>query len=202
MNRPYIFILFASLLFLIACHDENQQTDKQAEAVADQPTDLEVQNNNSGIPVVNRPAEVEVGTGIKPVQELGGAIQISWADLSQVSFSEKYFEEVGGNLLFPSFSDHIKSFRGKKVYISGYVIPIEPPSPDNPARYVLSANPFSSCFFCGNAGPESVMEIELKDKDQLFYTDDFYTFVGTFSLNDSDINKLNYIMQDAAVYKE
>ncbi len=122
--------------------------------------------------------------------------------LSKVSFTEKYFEEVGGNLLFPEFSEEVKSFAGKRVHISGYVIPVEPAGPDTPARYVLSANPFASCFFCGNAGPESVIELELKDREQLFYTDDYYSFVGKFSLNDSDINKLNYQLIGAAVFQE
>ncbi|HMN91359.1 MAG TPA: hypothetical protein PKE68_15155, partial [Saprospiraceae bacterium] len=62
---------------------------------------------------------------------------------------------------------------------------------------VLSAYPYSNCFFCGAAGPESVMEIRLKATSKRFRMDTETAFAGTFLLNDTDINSLNYILADA-----
>ncbi|MEL7530899.1 MAG: DUF3299 domain-containing protein [Bacteroidota bacterium] len=121
-----------------------------------------------------------------------GVQQINWNDLADVKFESRYFREIKDSLLFPVFGPAVKSIEGEKIAISGYVIPV------TYDRYVLSANPFSQCFFCGNAGPESVMELNIKDLENvLFHTDEFRTFYGSFKLNDSDVDQLNYILEDA-----
>ncbi|MEO0898736.1 MAG: hypothetical protein AAFY71_20155 [Bacteroidota bacterium] len=130
-----------------------------------------------------------------PLQVSESAETITWDDLSKVTFEERLYEEINEYLLFPSFSDHVKSFEGKRVAIEGYVITV------SPGRYVLSANPFSSCFFCGNAGPESVVELDLVDSNKTYYSDDFLAFSGEFHLNDTDINMLNYIITEAVPFE-
>ncbi len=67
-----------------------------------------------------------------------------------------------------------------------------------PDQYVLSAYPYSMCFFCGGAGPESVMGLKLK-KNRKFKTDEIHLFKGTLELNANDIYELNYILADAEV---
>jgi len=121
--------------------------------------------------------------------------KIDWDTLKKVKFEDKFYEEINSYLLYPTFSEDLKQMQGEKVAIQGYVIPI------SPGRYVLSANPFASCFFCGNAGPESVMELSLKDTTAVYFSDDFKAFGGTFKLNDSDIDRLNYILEDAIQLK-
>lgn len=118
---------------------------------------------------------------------------ISWDDLSAVKFEDRYYEDLNEYLLYPTFEPSVQQLDGAAVRIEGYVIPVEP------GRYVLSANPFSSCFFCGGAGPETVLELALVAPEVVFFTDDFKTFVGTLKLNDSDVDKLNYILEDALV---
>lgn len=126
-------------------------------------------------------------------------IRLTWEDLQDVKFEEKYYEEAEQLLLFPTFGDSIKAKEGESWVISGYVIPVTPGDKDNPPLYVLSANPFSACFFCGNAGPESVVELELEDPYVLYGTDEFRSFEGTLRLNDSNIDRLNYILEGAVL---
>jgi hypothetical protein len=64
---------------------------------------------------------------------------------------------------------------------------------------VLSANPYSSCFFCGQAGPESVMEIQLLKQYDGLRMDQVITFEGRLRLNADDIYQLNYILEEAEV---
>jgi hypothetical protein len=65
---------------------------------------------------------------------------------------------------------------------------------------VLSAFPFSACFFCGNAGPESVMAIYFEDQGQRkFTTDERVTLEGTLKLNDTDVDELVYVLNNARV---
>jgi len=51
------------------------------------------------------------------------------------------------------------------------------------------------CFFCGGAGPETVMEVEAREPIE--YTADPITLKGTLHLNPDDINALMYKMTDA-----
>ena len=134
-------------------------------------------------------ALVEPVASVIPANEV---LKITWDDLTAVTFEEKYYEKEEAWMLFPTFGEGVKKLEGKVVEIKGYVIPLEP------ERYVLSANPFSSCFFCGNAGPETVMELDMTSYDKVFYTDDFLTFQGTFTLNDQNIDRMNYILTEAS----
>lgn len=119
--------------------------------------------------------------------------EIDWKFLSKVDFVDKYFEEYEAWYLFPEFSEAIKKLDGKKVKIKGYVIPLD--VEDN--LYALSAYPFSSCFFCGGAGPESVMSLKFKGKPRHFDTDDVATFEGILHLNTTDLDNFNYVLQNA-----
>ena len=83
--------------------------------------------------------------------------------------------------------------------IKGFIIPIDPTE----HYYVLSANPYSACFFCGKAGPESIMELMLKKTPaEPYELDQFVTFEGIFKLNGTDVEHCNYIMEQAVVLEE
>lgn len=87
----------------------------------------------------------------------------------------------------------IQAMEGREVKITGYVIPMEVEL----NAYVVSRFPFSSCFFCGNAGPETVIDIQLTDKSITFKNDDRRTFSGRLRLNTGRFFNLPYILEDA-----
>lgn len=125
-----------------------------------------------------------------------GAIDLNWQILARVTFEEILNEELDQYIPYPIFHPTVKALDGKEIYMSGYVIPVEEAGDEG--ILVLSAFPFSACFFCGNAGPESVMDIQLSKKSKKrFKTDDKVTFKGKLKLNDTDLYYLNYIMEDA-----
>lgn len=122
---------------------------------------------------------------------LDAPITITWETLADVSFEDKHYPEFDQYLPYPTFGNSIKALEAKEVKITGYVIPIEP------ERYILSQNPFASCFFCGGAGPETVLELELTSYEKTYYTDEYLSFTGFLKLNTSNIDKLNYILERA-----
>ena len=127
------------------------------------------------------------------VTQLGRAQElIDWQILSQVEFESRYYEEIDEYLWFPTFSETIKNLEGKRVQIRGFIIPVDLEA----GLYVLSAYPYSACFFCGNAGPESVMSLKFKAKPRRFELDEIATFQGILKLNDSDVDEMNYILVD------
>lgn len=123
-----------------------------------------------------------------------GQKTITWDDLARVTFSEVYNNDLGAYVNVPNFHESVKALDGKEISIKGHVIPIDVNNND----FVLSAFPFASCFFCGNSGPETVVQLKLDDVGT-FQTDEYLNFTGTLKLNSDDIYNLNYILVDARV---
>ena len=121
------------------------------------------------------------------------AMPITWKTLSDVTFYEKYNKEFDFNVLYPKFGAKVKALDNKWVEIEGYAIPIEELCAD---ILVLSALPYSQCFFCGAAGPESVMDIKSKKKIKA-KLDKKLKFRGKLKLNEDDLSQLNYILTEA-----
>ncbi len=120
---------------------------------------------------------------------------IDWKLLAKVDFVDQYFQEYEAWYLVPDFSDEVKALDGKQVLIKGYIIPLDVEG----GLYALSAYPFSACFFCGGAGPESVMSLKFKDKPKRFDTDDFLNFTGKLKLNSDNVEDFNYILENCEV---
>ncbi len=120
---------------------------------------------------------------------------ITWELLKNVEFDEIWSEEFQAFYMVPKFSSQVLALDNKEVQIRGFIIPVDIVQD----YYVLSANPYSSCFFCGQAGPESVMEIQLVKKYEGLRMDQVITFKGKLRLNVDDIYQLNYILEDAEI---
>jgi len=102
-------------------------------------------------------------------------------------------EGVDGLLPLPVFNEAIKAFNGKQVEIDGYVIPLD----RSGKTVVLSAYAMADCFFCGKAGPASVMTIKLNTPSKKYKTDQIVTFRGRLQLNDQDPKELFYVLENA-----
>ncbi len=122
-----------------------------------------------------------------------GQQAITWKILSDVTFNKKWNPKEKMFILEPEFGQVVQPFGDKLVTITGYMIPIDIES----NFYVLSANPYASCFFCGGAGPESVLSVKFKKVTRRFDTDERLTLKGKLVLNKDNLDELNYILQDA-----
>ncbi len=123
--------------------------------------------------------------------------KISWDLLKDVKFTEKFNEELGSYVNVPTFGAKVKAVSGKDVEISGYIIPLDVKQ----SVYVLSANPFAACFFCGGAGPESVMDLKFIKAPKRYKTDERITIKGKLKLNSTDIYSLTYVLEGATQVK-
>ena len=102
------------------------------------------------------------------------------------------------NIGQPTISDQVKALEGEEIEVRGYVIPVE--GYKSHTEFIFSAFPYNMCFFCGGAGPETVMEVYANEAIQ--YQTESITIRGTLELNDSDINKLMYILRDVTLVEE
>lgn len=120
-----------------------------------------------------------------------------WALFSKTRFVEKLNREFGMYFLYPKFPEELKPYEGKMVTISGFYIPLEM-NASNVA--ILSKFPMAECFFCGGAGPESIVVGYLKQKPtRKIKTDEIIKIRGKLKLNENDIEELNFILEDAVI---
>lgn len=117
-----------------------------------------------------------------------------WNLFARVKFTEKFMKELNEYYLVPFLDSKIKSHEGKEITLKGYFLPFEL---DDKNRIIISKNPYSQCFFCGGAGPESVSEIVFASKRPRFKADQIITVTGTLKLNPTDINHMNFILVNA-----
>lgn len=115
-----------------------------------------------------------------------------WKTLSKISYKKEYDEILGFKVDIPVFSEQIQELEGKEITVKGYIIPVE--GYKNHKEFIFSAFPYNMCFFCGGAGPETVMEVEaLKE---VAFTAEQIVIRGILRLNDEDINKLMFRLEE------
>lgn len=117
-----------------------------------------------------------------------GQQDITWEDLAQVTYTDKYFDAYDEYFMYPEFLPAVKALEGKQVTLAGYFLNIDPEE----NLYILSKSPMSSCFFCGQGGPETAVELQFTTLPD-FKTDDIVSITGTLQLNKDDIEHFNYI---------
>ena len=121
-----------------------------------------------------------------------------WKTLAKITYKKQYDELMGFKIDVPVFSDPVKSLEGKEIEVKGYIIPVE--GYKSHKEFIFSAFPYNMCFFCGGAGPETVMEVE--SKEAVEYTAEQVILKGKLTLNGDDINRLMYLITDAVLVKE
>lgn len=121
-------------------------------------------------------------------------IKISWKTLQDVRFTAMYNKEYQAHVYYPNFGKSVKSLAGQWVQLRGYAIPLDM------STYVLSAFPLASCFFCGTAGPESVVQLTFTTQPKL-RTDQLITVQGKLRLNVDNLEELNYILEQTSILK-
>lgn len=125
-------------------------------------------------------------------------IRINWDILADVQFVSEYDVSLGTVQDMPRFGEEPEAYEGKLVELSGYTIPID----GTGTYYVLSKFPYADCYFCGNAGPETIVEISLRPEEQRrFKTDEKVVVRGILKLNDRNVYRLPYLLIEAEIEK-
>lgn len=109
-----------------------------------------------------------------------------WELLRKVTYQAN---EISYQAYFP---EELRALEGKRVTIKGFMIPLEE---GKQTHFVLSYFPYASCFFCGGAGPESVVEVYAKEP--IAIATHPVTIPGTLRLNHDNSEQLFFIVEDA-----
>jgi len=92
----------------------------------------------------------------------------------------------------------LEDIENKKVTITGYFLDLDPDG----KWFMLSKNPFASCFFCGKSGPETVLElIGFKNVKKKFKSDEMVEVTGIFNPIYDLEDKVSFVLEKATVKK-
>jgi len=119
---------------------------------------------------------------------------LTWKVLGEIKYVKKNHPKYG-EVQFPVVNDKVKLRGKKKIYISGFIVPIDNKS------YALSKNVFAACFFCDKSGPESIVGLNFKGATPKLKTDQYVTVEGTFRYNEDDADDWIYNLDNAVIVK-
>lgn len=120
-----------------------------------------------------------------------GIPSLIWPKLYDIRY-EKANDDLG-EYNKPVFSQAARSLEGKVVTLPGYII-----SNSNTVKgktFILSSLPANACFFCGVGGPESVVEVSMKES--ISFTEKPVEIRGILRLNDKDPDGMIYKIEQA-----
>ncbi|NRR92076.1 hypothetical protein HSX10_10910 [Winogradskyella undariae] len=118
--------------------------------------------------------------------------KITWEDLSKVDYEDRFFPIYEEYYKYPTFLPSVKALAGKQIEITGYFLNIAPED----GVYILSKTPMSSCFFCGQGEPDTVIELQFKEVPN-FKTDAVVVMTGKLVLNRKDVDHFIFILEDS-----
>ncbi|WMX16905.1 MULTISPECIES: hypothetical protein [unclassified Aureispira] len=129
-----------------------------------------------------------------------------WEDLLTLKFDIRFDESVDDVIFEPKISKRVRQYEGKIIEVEGFIIPHDIAADamadldDDGQQFMFSAFPLASCFFCGGAGAESVMEAF--PKKPISYTERKIKIRGRLEFNTTDFLKLPYQLKDVVVVED
>lgn len=120
-----------------------------------------------------------------------------WGTLGMVTFKTEYDAEFGIEIKKPNVSPVAMMMNGKTIEVEGYYIALTAKTAQS--HFMLSKFTQNMCFFCGKAGPETAMQVFMKDARKVAYTDDKIKVKGILRISPKDANSLLYTLEDAIV---
>lgn len=188
MDKYKRYCIWGSLFLVISCSNLSNFCRHQGSASA-------VFNYKEVVKINNGEVVPLFASQIETAQydsENTDVVKIYWDALSDVTFELRYNNDYKMDINYPVFGNNVKKLKGKELYITGYIIPLNPAA----GLYAVSKNNFASCFFCGRAGPESIISLKFKTTPRRYKTDEYLTMKGRMELNDSNIRDFIYIFRD------
>lgn len=107
-----------------------------------------------------------------------GQKKITWTNVLDIYAKEFRLAEVNPQSALKEDGMSLEDIENTKVKIVGYFLDLDPDG----KWFMISKNPFASCFFCGKSGPETILELfGYKNTNKKFKSDDIVEVTGFFN---------------------
>lgn len=123
-------------------------------------------------------------------------LKLTWKDVIDVYAKEVAFSEKNPAKAIKGHGKSLKEIEGKTITITGYFLDLDPDG----EWFMVSKNPFATCFFCGGAGPETVIELlKFKNIKKKYKTDDIVEVTGTLKMIAENEEDVGFVLFNATV---
>lgn len=123
-------------------------------------------------------------------------LKLTWKDVIDVYAKEVAFSEKNPAKAIKGQGKSLKEIEGKIITITGYFLDLDPDG----EWFMVSKNPFATCFFCGGAGPETVIELlKFKNIKKKYKTDDIVEVTGTLKMIAENEEDVGFVLFNATV---
>lgn len=134
---------------------------------------------------------IVLGSLAQSKSKYAGFPSLVWPKLYDITFVKG--NDQLGEFDKPVFSAATKSMAGKSITLPGYMVPFTEGIKGN--HFILTSLPLNACFFCGVGGPETVVEVFLKN--EITYTELPVEIHGVLKLNDKNPDQMIYVIENA-----
>ena len=122
--------------------------------------------------------------------------KITWKNVLEIYAKEFRLTEKNPTSTINKNAMSLEDIANKKVTIVGYFLDLDPDG----KWFMLSKNPFATCFFCGKAGPETVLELlGYKNVKKKFKSDDMVEVTGIFNSIYDFEDKISFVLENVSI---
>lgn len=121
--------------------------------------------------------------------------KITWRNVVDIYAKEFRLTEKNSTSTINKQTMSLDDVIDKKVTIVGYFLDLDP----NGEWYILSKNPFATCFFCGKAGPETILELVGFKNKKKFKSDDMVEVTGVFNTIYDLEGKISFVLEKSTI---
>lgn len=122
----------------------------------------------------------------------------NWNTLALVVQHRAFDDMMGMEVVKAIPLQPVLDLDGKRIEISGYMIALSAKI-EKQSHFMFSRYPQNMCFFCGAAGPESAMQVFMKDGEKVNFQKEKVTLSGILQVQNNDASGLIYFLQEAKI---
>jgi len=122
-----------------------------------------------------------------------------WNTLAMVNMESKFDDMMGMIIKTATPTPIAEKLNAQELEIRGYIIALA--AKTELSHFMFSRYPQNMCFFCGAAGPESAMQVFMKEGHKVDYTADKVIIKGTLNIQKGDPSGLIYTLTNAEFIK-
>jgi len=123
--------------------------------------------------------------------------QDSWGTLAMIETTKEYDPEFGIESFKAVISPITHAMNGKEIMLKGWIIPIT--GKTSQSHFMFSKFPQDMCFFCGKAGPETAIQVFMRDAKKVAFTTDKIMLKGILKIHSDQASGLLYTLDNGEI---
>jgi hypothetical protein len=119
----------------------------------------------------------------------------AWGSLMLTTTTQEFDPTLGMEVDIPNIHPAAKQLAGSEIELEGFILPLEGKKAQS--HFMFSTFPINMCYFCGRAGPESVIEVFMKNGTTVPFTDNKIWLKGVLRINEGNPQSNIYTLEHA-----